>query len=730
MSTNFSRIALSATAFAAALTLAACGGGGGSTSTIPAATNAAPTTNAPAAPARATASMTITIPASRTTDAVRSTRYISSQTKSMTFALVGSTAAAQEFDLTATSPGCSKSAAGDLVCTVSVGAPVGNDTFAVVAYDAIGGTGNKLSTATVASVITAGGTNAVPLVMNGVVATATVVLGTGTSPVGTAGSTLVALQAKDAAGATIVGPGNFDSPVTLAITGDPHSTLALSTSSFTSPGQSATLAYSGGSLVGARITPSGTNVTGVPATFSATGLKVNIFTAEIPYAYGTSTPPNTSANSLRPYDVAAFSNGTAAVMFYTGSFYDGTHSVSVNDVIGLVTPTALGKIFYGTTSDPYAPVTTAPTLTLPNVAFVPNMSQSMITEGYNGYTSLAPIGTGKVAYLSSYSSTAATDRCPSGTREESGIVGVLDTTSGTTVETKLSGYPYQIRSDSNNNLWFTEYAGDCRNTSTGATTSLFKPGGVPTFDYIIGELSSAGVLTENAVSSYGLTFTQNDDLSDMAITTDGTTMYIARNSASKIAKIPLAGGTASAVNLTLSQRPISIAVADDGTVAWAGSNVPNNNYYWGEIPGSKTFTTANIVETQFTSQYFQTYSLSYADGSFFGASDYSSNSVAFLGRLANVGSATLPLLQSNTPVIGGNGNTPYFSGSSVGGGYFWAMDNSYGNIVSVQYGAPGSGQVSGQSLNRRPSVSGRHVLAAKPARHIVHPAGPGLPLVW
>ena len=124
-----------------------------------------------------TATFVIKIPSGSATSTHRGTNsiyrkplYVSKSTQSMTVAVTG--VSLQTFNLTPASPGCSSST-GTLVCSESVNAPAGNDTFTVITYDAQNGTGNQLSTGTIAQNITSG-SNIVNIILGGIVASMTI----------------------------------------------------------------------------------------------------------------------------------------------------------------------------------------------------------------------------------------------------------------------------------------------------------------------------------------------------------------------------------------------------------------------------------------------------------------------------------------------------------------------------------------------------------------------------
>jgi hypothetical protein len=227
----------------AALTalLAGCGGGGHSSSTIPAVTQHAGTPSS--------VTFKLQIPAKTGSATTRSPRYISSATQSLAVIVTpsgGTAAAAQNFNLTSTSPNCTGA---PLVCTIAIDAPTGADTFDFTAYDGLNATGNKLSHSAVQFTVLSGKANTIAAVLGGVVAS----FSFGTTPwtvvfpEGAIGTAAYTIKALDAGGQTIIGP--YDQPLLVAAI-DPNTTgasgaVTLSASQFAQNGDTVTATYSG-----------------------------------------------------------------------------------------------------------------------------------------------------------------------------------------------------------------------------------------------------------------------------------------------------------------------------------------------------------------------------------------------------------------------------------------------------------------------------------------------------
>jgi hypothetical protein len=678
--------ALAASSFA--LALSSCGGGGGGGGSLPTAPVVQPTQAPPTA--LASAKIVVTVPPKNP-----GTKYVSPSTQSMTIGLVSgsTTTPLLEVDLTLASPGCAGVAGGGIVCTVLVSAPFGPVTFSVSAYDQTGGKGHVLSTGNIAATLVAGTPTTVPLVLGGVAVAATVVLGASSFPVGQPGSVNVTVDAYDAGGNVIIGPGAFATPITLSITGDPYGTLSLSSPTIASPGQIETLNYNGGSVVAAQITPSGTGLTGTlkSAAFGASGINLNNFAAE----YNISCAGTPAFGALLGNGVAALSNGTAAVLF--ASFSAG--NCPIPNSIAIANPTGLpGNLFAGDTTDPYNPGTVPAVMA--GITWVHTMNTGIQVNPGGAFSSIAAGPNNTVYYSAQFTTTSLPlqTNCTTGGPGISGLIGQLDTTAGTTTETILHGYPYQIKSDSNGNVYFVEYEGTC------STTGANLLDGTTNFQYAVGNIIN-GTLTENTFTSVGIASTTFAP-SDMAVAPDGSAMYIADNeNPGQIALIPITNGTFGTAVLApepLAHNPSAIAAGDDGSVAWFTSAKPVNSYYWGYTPLGTGISSATMHEQPFATFGFNTNSMTYADGSYFAAGSQSGAGIARMASLAGT-----PLV-SSIPIP----QNPALSAISAGGGYVWAVDYVNGNVYSLQYGAPKSGIVNPSA--RRASVAPR---GEKPKLH-------------
>ena len=268
-------VRLAGAAFIAVLA-AGCSGGGGSSPSL------TPTTPSNPNKTAGMASVTFTMKWSSSTGSsstIRTPKFVPATARSVSVTVNGGTP--QFLNAPAS--------------TLTIDAPVGTDTFAFATFDAQNGQGNVLSRASVTQAIAAGTANAVSAVLNGVVASVTIALSNPSPNAGVPATVNVNVAAKDADGDAIVGPGDYSTPIHLAIS-DPAAsgTLSLSTTTIPNAATTSALTYTGGTLVSASVTASGTGITSTAATFAPT-----------PTFYQFSIPVATN----RPQWIAAGSDG-------------------------------------------------------------------------------------------------------------------------------------------------------------------------------------------------------------------------------------------------------------------------------------------------------------------------------------------------------------------------------------------------------------------------------------
>ena len=419
--------------------LAGCGGGGGGSS--------AP--GAPSPPgggaAKGTAQIIITVPPSgKTTSGVRRTRYVSSATKSLVISSGGSVVTVA--NLSASSPGCTTLGSSALQCTVNADLNGGTSTLTFTAYDQPGGLGNKLSTASMNATITAGAVNPLNVVMNGVVQHITVDFsypnGQGAAVENVPMTIGVLVNAQDASGNTIVGPGGYSdtagNPVTITVSEDTSLGATdldpLSTTSISAPGTPVTVRYNGRSPLTAIAcrrgsvddpTPSGRGVVIVPGTsrgISATTPNVATGTnaLQIDNISGVLNNRNITVSNSTSNTVTSYFPyyGNTAFPTVANGMDEAPTRVLGGAATGLNAPRGVtydtnGILYVAgssmTTLDGYNPPNTCP-----NGNEVPDFTDSVVTSGYGVAT--APNGNvSVVCHLCATASLDAIRRNPQGT---------------------------------------------------------------------------------------------------------------------------------------------------------------------------------------------------------------------------------------------------------------------------------------------------------------------------
>jgi len=404
------RVSLALTIFAA---LAACSHGGGTS--LPAVQGGGFGTIAVGNPSRGGAKTTLAIrvPASlKSSNAQKRTpQYVSPSTLGASITVYGALATPPPTptvvaDLSSSSPLCTPNSDGSRTCNVQVQAPVGNDDFIVNTYDqapvngAIPSGANLLSTSTLQFVIQAGQVNTLPLTLGGVPAAIVLAPPGFLVPPNQTSTFTFTVNAKDADGNYIVGPGNYNAPITLSISGDPNNTISLSTTTIASPATSTvTATYNGGALPGtATITGSAAGATSGSLTVQASS-SVTTVTIVVP------VPAATNSQTQTVYQQGGYWTIPGA------GGYNGSLQYSTNDAPG-------GTTIAITTS------TTAPgTLPNPQPTGTPLVyvsysvsNATTFTQGIQSLTVTLPnnISTsGQTFYETVYDLTAGTNITPS-----------------------------------------------------------------------------------------------------------------------------------------------------------------------------------------------------------------------------------------------------------------------------------------------------------------------------
>ena len=140
----------------------------------------------------------VTIPR-RTSATARSPRYVSASTQSASIVVAPSNSPAG----TPVVVNCTT------VCSGQIAAPVGSDTFTLKLFDAANAGGNLLSTGSLVQSIVIDQANTVSVTFNGVVASLMVAVTPSSVSAGTPATVAVTVNALDADGNTIVGPGVY-----------------------------------------------------------------------------------------------------------------------------------------------------------------------------------------------------------------------------------------------------------------------------------------------------------------------------------------------------------------------------------------------------------------------------------------------------------------------------------------------------------------------------------------
>jgi len=236
--------------------LSACGGGGSGGSALPRVAQA-PIGTGTAQSIR----LSITIPPASSSAAahIRRPLYVSTATRSAAITVNGGTRLV--VNLAAGSPNCVPATGGGRTCTATISAPAGSDTFSEILYASTDGSGAALSQNTTTATITAGTANVVSLALDGIVASLTLTLSNATPATGQISTIGLTVNAKDAAGATIIGSDPFANPVTLTDSDTSGTITKLSQTTLNSPADTVTITYYGQPVTSATISASATGVT-------------------------------------------------------------------------------------------------------------------------------------------------------------------------------------------------------------------------------------------------------------------------------------------------------------------------------------------------------------------------------------------------------------------------------------------------------------------------------------
>jgi hypothetical protein len=303
-------------ALAAALALTACGGGGHTSGTLPG--------TATISVKNVSANATLTIPSPTTAAGARRAQYVSASTNWITFAVNGGVV--QGFDASISSPNCTPVMNGRTCSfTISLGTVIaGQQSIAVQTFTAnpTPGPATLLSENTASVTVTAGqNTVALPLVLEGVAAAATVSVTPATLTMGTSATVPVTLSVTDPAGNTIIGNAPFDNAATVqlsvgfltgTLTATPMGQSGTNGINVTiaSPSTAVTLNYNGGPgldifLTGTLVRPSSTNIT-----LARTIMPIQLLTSNVVDHIGAGYAPTVSQPIQRGPDGTLYFNGS------------------------------------------------------------------------------------------------------------------------------------------------------------------------------------------------------------------------------------------------------------------------------------------------------------------------------------------------------------------------------------------------------------------------------------
>ena len=210
-----------ASVLALCFALTACGGGGSGTHAVvpPSAASSAPSGSQ-----REAVTVRIAIPAPAAAGKLRSPKYISASTASIQLNVSGPNSASASAEIDVNTTTCPSA-----VCSLTVSAPVGSDTFSITTYDAPGGasgSGHVLSTVTQPATVVLHAANTFNFTLGGVTARVKVTLDNAYLPTGVPGSATATIAVLDAGGNQILG--TYQNPVTLSA-GSGAVTLAKTT---------------------------------------------------------------------------------------------------------------------------------------------------------------------------------------------------------------------------------------------------------------------------------------------------------------------------------------------------------------------------------------------------------------------------------------------------------------------------------------------------------------------
>jgi phospholipase C len=219
--------------------------------------------------ARGTLKFTLTVSKKkpiRTAAVIRRSRYISASTQSLSITVSGGSPVA--YNISPSAPNCSGGGGGaPLTCSFEQATQTGTQTVGLAAYDQPNGTGNILSQNTISTSVLPGQVNTIPITLDGVIASLSLVLTNSQLQQGSPASAGLSVNAYDADQNLIVGPGGYQPNIvvsdsdasggtTLSVTDGGQTINGGNSATITDPTAVITINYNGQPLSGATFSAS------------------------------------------------------------------------------------------------------------------------------------------------------------------------------------------------------------------------------------------------------------------------------------------------------------------------------------------------------------------------------------------------------------------------------------------------------------------------------------------
>ena len=356
-------------AISAAAVFAGCSGGGGG-GTVPlsiTATAQAKASSTPPAVAKGgSASFTFLVPFQRIASSGRKTKYISPSTQSVTVTLLSvngnppGASLSTTINIGAAQPGCTPIGV-QVSCDLSMPIPLGSDLFSVTAFTGLNGSGSPVGTAMVPSTVYANAANHVTLTLSGTIASI-YLFSPQLSPCNgecsgpymyapslelTPSQALVIPIALDSGGNQIILPGTYNTPITVAVSGNPIGAVLLSlngttpTSSVQVSGPADQVVAKAQDIPGSgTLTISATASLSIPANSSIYFVGAATPTP-VPTATPTPTPVPTATPTPSPTPVPPTITVSAPALQNNTLTFFATSSVQTLSVVDTANPTGI-----------------------------------------------------------------------------------------------------------------------------------------------------------------------------------------------------------------------------------------------------------------------------------------------------------------------------------------------------------------------------------------------------